>query len=435
MIEKKRAPRASLDHPDSNEDKGSSRRPRGLQAKIHQRNRRLLLLLLPLLLLLLPRSAIALPSLITFGSEGVTEDVSGRDGRVPSPTSATITVAARKIGDSAPVFETLSTQKDAALLSEPRSTLSPLPLSLVVEREGALEMRGERACKNVVAETESDYSEPEPEPEPSDVGLEKRPKGCFHQHEYDDFCFGEGTPETTPRQFPRNNTLAITPKQHPENYPETTPRKLPRNNKPVITPAVTPYIVRWVDYHPIQDHEQLLSQASGGLSCATSDGPFPGNPFDGDDPGSSPENAGERFREASVDVLEGAAGWCLQLVERRNAATTGEFPSDFAVVRLVQQHQQRQWHPLSAANFNVTVGSSRRGSKASCIGEWDPTGPNAVAEGESVLEALRGSDLVKGVYEDVVSGERKRKFLERKSEFSLIPKPEYLEGRLGYWER
>lgn len=319
MIGKQRiTPTASPNYPDRNEDTSSFRRPRQLQTKIRWNANPPLLPLL--LLLMLPWSAIALPSLI----------VSGRGARVPSPTSATIP-------ESAEVFEM---EKDAALLlSDPLSLVESYGnFCFLNEPEGTLKMRDERGCKKTtMAETEKNHSEPERDP--PDVGLEAAVKK--QQEMCGDFSFEEeGTSETIPRQLPRSTTTAITPK-------------------------ITPYIVRWLDYYPMEEHEQLLSQASGGLACSA-----------------STENA---VSTENTDVLQGAAGWCFQLIERRNAATTGNFPSDFAVVRLVQQ------------------------------GKW--LGSNVMIEGESVLEALRGSDLVKGVYKDVVSGERKRKFSETSRNF------------------
>ena len=215
------------------------------------------------------------------------------------------------------------------------------------------------------------------------------------------------------------------------------------------------YIVSWVDYHPVEEHEQLLARAWGAWGeCLYFDAPDGvadrdgggggggGEPFAGggkrgaysvlrSDSGGADKCTGVvgDFAEETIRLFQArspsfsghgeddgegggigdgsrrrrCSSWRWKLVEGRNVATAGKFPSDFSVVRLVRQREQPS--VVTPSPEDVQLGSSDKEREALRTGgDRAPDEPTAWrTEKEIMLEALRRSDLVKNVSEEKVS--------------------------------
>ncbi|CAN0534661.1 unnamed protein product, partial [Ectocarpus sp. 8 AP-2014] len=150
------------------------------------------------------------------------------------------------------------------------------------------------------------------------------------------------------------------------------------------------YVVQWTDFHPLEDHNSLLSRALGGFDrcgsggCEASDvhGSSDARARDSVDASSTSTSTStrsgreedERSRSSGdgsdeVDNNGGgcglkddpsSCGCCWELVERVNPATSsGTFPSDFSLVRL--RHQATEASDVDDAHLSKIDRTSPRG--------------------------------------------------------------------------
>ncbi|CAM9984168.1 unnamed protein product, partial [Scytosiphon promiscuus] len=176
------------------------------------------------------------------------------------------------------------------------------------------------------------------------------------------------------------------------------PRVTGSNPASETSAASFTYIVQWADYHPVEEHAALLARELGShtwcpqacsaalerdcTACTSSSGGGGGgggnsgnsgnsgstnNHTDGSDGGRSDgESGGGDSGSGEISCRS-----CWELVERRNAATKGGYPSDFSLVR---------WAPLPPQpGPKASEGTTGSGA----CGGWAPpaeSGPSALKQ-------------------------------------------------------
>lgn len=159
------------------------------------------------------------------------------------------------------------------------------------------------------------------------------------------------------------------------------------------------YVVRWMDYHPVDDHHELLLRAWGFRDKCDDEGDCGGDDND-DCMRCSPDDSdvahcgrsscsgvgvgdkdGRRGEQGCVTEggdSGGIGGFDWQLMDRSNAATTGDVPSDFSLIRLTHRRLQQD-ERLERAQESVGATCSSTPFPDSVLSEQERKGSSCVS--------------------------------------------------------